>query len=229
MLIIGKAPYLRCPRAASVLFVCILGLSVAACGGQSGTSKSVSASPSSADSLVPLRMLNPKPTRAYEIRMEVEDAPRPFANIEGVAQYDVQNPQCGDINPVIGAIPPIRSNEVVQLRKISEREYVGVVYADRIMDEDYYGNGVCHWALTEVRVALRGMDTPESSRFVATMPAEMIQAGGEEKKYYWTGYYPRAERTEGFPDYGEADLSQIPESKHGEFFIMSLTSRGLPE
>lgn len=217
------------PGAALTLAACMLILSTTACGGQSRMSEPMNASSTPADEPVPLRTLNPNPVHAYEIRVLIDDPPGPFASISGVAQYDVQNPGCGDIDPFIGAIPPIRSNEVIELRKVSDREYAGVIYSDRILDEDYYGNGVCHWKLVEARIILRGDASPESTRFVADLPAEAIESQGEQRRYFWKGYYPRA-RMDGYVELGGTDLdklkSRVTDDQKDEFFSVVMTARG---
>ena len=83
----------------------------------------------------PLRKLNPAPKRGYVITMTLKDAPGPFASIEGVAQYTVENSaECGKKIPIAGVFPRISTNEPFVLTRVSESEYRGIVYADLVLD-----------------------------------------------------------------------------------------------
>jgi hypothetical protein len=171
----------------------------------------------------PRRKLNPAPQRAYRITLTVADAPGPFASVEGVAQYDVGNDdQCGKRIEWAGVTPRITSNEPFELSRVSDTEYEGVIYADRILDEDYHGNGVCHWELTEVRARLRATGDATETRFVPDIVAEQVFAQQRVRKYFWSGYYPRAANSENYPELGTPDLSGVPADKKHEFFAITL-------
>ncbi|MFB5204607.1 DUF502 domain-containing protein, partial [Stenotrophomonas sp. 3diitr2024] len=43
----------------------------------------------------------------------------------------------------------------VELRKVADGEYRGTLYVDRMLDEDYYGRGVCHWEFTGAGAMLK--------------------------------------------------------------------------
>ncbi|WZB75737.1 hypothetical protein WJ972_06020 [Achromobacter insuavis] len=132
----------------------------------------------------PLRKLNPAPTQAYEIRLilaQVADLPAgadrqaPFAEVAGTAQFDVGNAAgCGKSDPRIGQVPTLSSHEPFRMTRVSATEYVGTIHADQLVDEDYYGRGVCHWKLTEVRVALRAGTDPADTRFVSALAARQV-------------------------------------------------------
>lgn len=182
----------------------------------------------------PLRKLNPAPTQAYEIRLTLAnasdlssaaDGKSPFTVIEGTVQFDASNgARCGKSNALSGHVPTLSSHETFRLSRISPTEYVGTVYADMLIDEDYHGRGVCHWALTEARVALRARADIADTRFVAGLPAKKVLAGGTEARYFWKGYYPRFENGQ-HSDYGRSQLDAVPADKVNEFFTVTLTSR----
>ena len=108
----------------------------------------------------PLRKLNPAPTQAYEIRLTLAnasdlssatDGKSPFAVVEGTAQFDASNgARCGKSNALSGHVPTLSSHEPFRLSRLSATEYVGTVYADMLLDEDYYGRGVCHLSLIHI-------------------------------------------------------------------------------
>jgi len=182
----------------------------------------------------PLRKLNPAPTQAYEIRLTLAnasdvssaaDGKSPFTVVEGTVQFDASNgARCGKSNALSGHVPTLSSHEPFRLSRISATEYVGTVYADMLIDEDYYGRGVCHWALTETRVALRARADSADTRFVAGLPAKKVLAGGTQARYFWKGYYPRFEDGQ-HADYGTDQLNAVPADKVNEFFTATLTAR----
>lgn len=174
----------------------------------------------------PRRKLNPAPQRAYRITLTIADAPGPFASVEGVAQYDVSNDdQCGKRIEWAGVTPRITSNETFELFKVSETEYEGTVYGDQILDENYYGNGVCHWELTEVRARLRATGDETETRFVPDIVAGQVFAQQSVTKYFWSGYYPRAANSENYPEFGAPDLSSVPADRRNEFFTITMAAK----
>ena len=182
----------------------------------------------------PLRKLNPAPTQAYEIRLtlaQVADLPAgadrqaPFAEVAGTAQFDVGNAAgCGKSDPRIGQVPTLSSHEPFRMTRVSATEYVGTIHADQLVDEDYYGRGVCHWKLTEVRVALRAGTDPADTRFVSALAARQVLAGQAQTRHFWKGYYPRYGQG-GSGDFGRQDLASVPADQRNAFFTTTLTAR----
>ncbi|MBD7989699.1 hypothetical protein [Ochrobactrum quorumnocens] len=184
----------------------------------------------------PLRKLNPNPKRAYEIRMKLENvsyissADRGgalFATVEGTMQFDVSNAaRCGKTRWLAGNVPVISSHEPFRLSPISATEYVGTVYTDMILDEDYYGRGVCHWQMTEARVALSARNQANATRFVAGLSAQKMRAGDTQRRYFWKGYYPQFEQGE-FADYGISQLSTVEKNKRDQYFTITLSAKAV--
>jgi hypothetical protein len=155
----------------------------------------------------------------------VADGKSPFAEVEGTVQFDASNgARCGKSNAPSGHVPTLSSHEPFRLSRLSATEYVGTVYADMLLDEDYYGRGVCHWALTGARVALRARTDIADTRFVAGLPAKEVLAGGTQARYFWKGYYPRFEVGQ-HSDYGTNQLDAVRADKLNEFFTVTLTAR----
>lgn len=174
----------------------------------------------------PLRKLNPQPKRAYTITMTLADAPGPFASVEGVAHYSVTNSaECGRKIPIAGAFPSISTSELFTLTRVSDTEYVGTVYADLIVDEDYFGRGICRWEFTSVSMHLRATTNDGDTRFIPNIHADAVLALGSDTKYFWKARYPRVEDYDGFPVFGETSLASVPESRRGEFFTITLAAK----
>lgn len=173
----------------------------------------------------PLRKINPAPKRGYVITMTLKDAPGPFASIEGVAQYDVENSaECGKKLPVAGAFPRISTSEPFKLIRVSGEEFRGTVYADLVLDEDYYGHGFCRWKFASVSVHLSATADEADASFIPSIDSESVISSGSEVRYYWKSRYPRVADYDGFPVFGERSLDGLPDEKRSEFFMISLAS-----
>ncbi|SOD56778.1 hypothetical protein SAMN06296416_1114 [Pseudoxanthomonas wuyuanensis] len=172
----------------------------------------------------PLRKLNPNPQRAYTVTMKIEGAPGPFAVVEGVAHYEVENRECGRYLKFAGTFPRMTSSETFEMTRISENEYRGMVYADLILDEDYFGRGVCRWKFIGMDGFLRATADERDTRFRPGMNDDEVYAQKSETKHFWSGYYPRA-NSENFAEFGDRTLDTVPEDKHHEFFAITLSSR----
>jgi len=148
------------------------------------------ASPANADKPVELK-IRPRPQQAYRIVMTIENAPGPFGLIEGSAQYDVVNyHECGKINRVAGVASRVTTNPPIQWEKLSDTEYAATVYADLMVDEDYYGRGLCRWTFTQVRARLKATGADSETRFVPGITPDDIQKGNSLTWYFWKGGYP---------------------------------------
>jgi len=222
------SPNRRVPRyrLAAAAAACVVLLPIAACTGQNHESAAMNAiAASSTDA--PVRKLNPDAQRAYQIRVVLSSPPGPFASVSGVAQYNVSNAgKCAKGDPIVGNVPVLTENVPFELSKVSETEYTGVIYQDRLQDEDYHGHGACHWELNEARVVLRATGDDADARFVSGIPSEEVDAEGSRVRYFWSGYYPRSDM-ENFPVYGQKDLESVPEDKRDEFFTVTMTAQAV--
>ncbi len=226
---------LRFPSAPALrLALFALTLLAAGCGGPGHADTPSKVAATSTAPKPALRKLNPAPAQAYEIRLTLAnvsdlasaaDGKSAFTVVEGTVQFDARNAaRCGKSNALSGHVPTMSSHESFRLSRISATEYVGIVYADMLLDEDYYGRGVCHWTLTEARVAMRAREDAADTRFVADLPAQKVFAGGTQTHNFWKGYYPRFEQGQ-HTDYGRGQLDSVSADKRGEFFTMTLTAR----
>lgn len=172
-----------------------------------------------------LAKLNPAPKQAYELVLTLKDAPGPFAIVEGVAQYDVSNYEdCGRIIWSTGTASRITSQEPVELRKVSDGEYRGTLYVDRMLDEDYYGRGVCHWEFTGAGAMLKATGAEEETRFLTFVKAEPLTEGKTHTLYYPDAAYPRAPLAANYPATGKADPADYVAELQGKLFTMSLSA-----
>lgn len=173
----------------------------------------------------PLRKLNPNPKRAYLITMRVEGAPGPFAVLEGVAHYEVENIECGRYLKFAGTFPGMGSSETFDMSRISETEYQGTVYTDLILDEDYFGRGVCRWKFIGMDGFLRATSDKRTTRFRPWVDDDEVYSQKSVTTYFWKERYPREEGYDNFAEFGDETLDSVPLDKRHEFFTITLTSR----
>ncbi|KAF1718811.1 hypothetical protein CSC75_18085 [Pseudoxanthomonas wuyuanensis] len=173
----------------------------------------------------PLRKINPNPKRAYVITMKIEGAPGPFAVVEGVAHYEVENRECGRYLKFAGTFPRMTSSETFEMTRISENEYRGMVYADLILDEDYFGRGVCRWKFIGTDGFLRATADERDTRFRPGMNDDEVYAQKSVTTYFWKERYPRSQ-TEDFPSFGYTDRTRFaPHILDNDLFTITLVSQ----
>jgi hypothetical protein len=170
---------------------------------------------------------NPNPKRAYRIVMEVENAPGPFAVVQGAAQYDVTNEEgCGEFRAMAGGYNREVNHVALQWERLSDTSFATTVYADLMLDEDYFGRGPCRWKFTHANASLSATGAKDETMFQPDITAEEIESKQTAKWFHWKGYYPRSEHGD-FVDYGHKVLDRVPSERRGEFFAVILTATEL--
>ena len=172
--------------------------------------------------------LNPQPKQGYEITMTLADVPGPFTSMLGLVHYEMVNSEC---------LPPPKNKRgynrymmhdvPFELTRVSETEYTGMVYADGILDEDYYGHGICRWQLIRAQVHLKATSTPGETVFDATISAERLLAEKTEKNYYSKKFYTRHPGSKSDTlTFGHPDVTMLPpQSMEKDFFTVTLASK----
>lgn len=174
---------------------------------------------------------NPNPKQAYRIEMRIENAPGPFGWVDGAADYNVLNySECGKINRIAGVIPQIRTGPEIKWTPKGDGVYETVVYADRLVDEDYFGRGVCRWAMTGARAILMATGAEIENSFVPYLSAEDMAANRSRTYYYWRGHYPFRSPPpadgKGYSWSGEEDREEYKPELRDELFSVTLTAKG---
>ncbi|WP_436302818.1 hypothetical protein [Stenotrophomonas rhizophila] len=222
-----------------VLTICLVTLLITACSRTENTmSHDLSTDAAEADvenGGRGLAKLNPQPRQAFEVVLKLHNAPGPFERIEAVAQYDVANEaECGRINPATGTAGRITSQEPVALKRVADDEYHGTVYLDRMLDEDYYGRGVCQWKFSGTGALLKATGAHEETRFLTFIDAERFTAGDTLTLYYPRVDYPRAAPVKGpygmtsiedYPDSGNEDPTDYVPELRDALFSISLSAK----
>lgn len=177
----------------------------------------------------------PDPQRAYRIVMTIADAPGPFAQVEASTRYDAVNEEeCGQLSSIPGAegiASHVSTQPRVQLEKLSDTTYAATVYADRMVDEDYFGRGVCHWKFSYVSAMLRATGDEKETRFLPTIEAEEIAAGKTVTWYFWKGGYPvdtpLPSDGKGFADFGYRSIEKFKPELRDQLFSVTLAAKEL--
>lgn len=94
--------------------------------------------------------LNPSPQQRYEITLVIKDPPGEISSVKGSAQFDVKDKECMPMtDPIAGVWKHTSFSQPVTFHG-DGNTHVGYVYADQVLDEDYFGLGKCEWSLTGV-------------------------------------------------------------------------------
>jgi len=189
------------------------------------------ASPANADKSVELKV-RPRPQQAYRIVMTIENAPGPFAQIVGSARYDVVNYKaCGELSRIRGAegvASRIETQPEVRMERLSDNTYAATVYADLMIDEDYYGRGTCRWKFSYFSALLRATGDERETRFLPSIDAEDIASGKHVTKYFWKGGYPMdmplPSSGIGYADFGYASPTRFKPEIRDQLFTITLES-----
>lgn len=172
----------------------------------------------------------PHPQQAYRLTMTIENAPGPFGMVRGAVQYNVKNYRdCGRVNPEVGAPTDIVYLPERHWQQTAPNVYETTVHADGMLDEDYYGKGICHWELRGASALLRATGDERETRFLPAMDYEEIFAEKTKVLYFWNGRYPTDNPPpsdgKGFPDFGDINLGKVPPQQQNEFFKVTLSAR----
>jgi hypothetical protein len=102
--------------------------------------------------------------------------------------------------------------------------FAATVYLDALLDEDYYGNGVCRWTLTSVGPWVMATGSPVETLFDTDLSSEQLLAEQPVQLFYWKGYYPRS-KVDGFKTWGNSTREQFAPEARDNLFSMTLTPK----
>ncbi|MDO9253227.1 MAG: hypothetical protein Q7U48_16980 [Hydrogenophaga sp.] len=170
-----------------------------------------------------LYRLNPTPRQGYEIVLTIQDAPGPFKKMGWSALY-----QAKGCNYVVNDFAGVRGEPehtvVLPFTERPDGSYAATVYLDAMLDEDYYGNGVCQWQMVGVGAGVMATGTPAESSFRASLQPDQVVAEQPVQLFYWKGYYPRS-KTDGFRTWGNNTREKFALEARDNLFSMTLTPK----
>lgn len=208
--------------------VLALGLSLAvaltACGTAAMQSKAPTPSLDVKDRQPPRPQIkrNPHPV-AYDITVTIENAPGPFGVVKAAMQYEVLEDSC---RPDLGGMAGTRASLLewvpVELRHVSGTTYRGVIYDNLLVDEDYYGLGVCHWSLVTVQFKLQAGVSDNETRFSHHVFHDDLVSKSKVRAHFWRGDYPEVETIPRMLIPGEEDSGKFKPEYRDELFTLDL-------
>jgi len=172
----------------------------------------------------PVPRRNPQAV-AYEVTFDIRDAPGPFADVHASFGYDVSSPLC---LPRLGGMSGTRVDAHqsfdVALEQIGPSTYRGIVYDDLLVDEDYYGLGVCHWALTSVGIGFSATGAKGETRFSEGMLRDKLVALTTQRSYFERRFYPRA-AIDDMPVGGVRDIGRFKPEVRNDLFSLEISAK----
>ena len=168
---------------------------------------------------------NPSPKQRYDITMTIADAPGPFESVQWYADYEA--PNCLFILDRFAGVTSRPSYRMpVHFRKVDGSTYVGAVHLDAMLDDDYFGDGVCHWKLGAVSIYLKATGTAAETNFLAGMGLDEVLEQKAVTAYSMKQSYPQDQTIEGFSEFGERDRSKFaPYITGNDLFTITLTPK----
>ena len=167
---------------------------------------------------------NPQPKQAYRITIEIKNAPGPFESVEGFARYVA--PECHYISNHLAGVPSIPEEMVpISYAKLSDSMYEAIVYLDAMLDEDYFGNGVCHWELAIADIRFSRTGSNDESKFIASIHGDIIRSEGTELSYLQRAFYPEDSQIKDLQVFGRTDRQNMASTlSDQDLFTISMIS-----
>jgi hypothetical protein len=135
-----------------------------------------------------LYRLNPAPQEGYEVTLKIENAPGPFKQIRWSAMY-----QAKGCNYVVNEFAGVRGEpeKVLELpfKEQADGSYLATVYLDAMLDEDYYGNGVCKWEMTSVGANGAPTGSPDEAWLGGELNLEAVKGESSQAWFYPRSWY----------------------------------------
>lgn len=159
------------------------------------------------------------PQLRYDITVTITDSPGLFEIAEGSAYYEAKN--C-TFKVVQGVYFHPDYKVPIKLHKQNDTTYVGSVYLDAMLDEDYFGQDKCQWQMTSMSVTLKATGANEETRFSPSLMQSQIIQLAPVKYYFWKGRYPKS-KTPDFPSFGETNIEKYKPEIRNDLFTITLS------
>lgn len=144
--------------------------------------------------------LNPEPKQPYRIKVKINNAPGPMKPINDMyIGYAARN--CSyTISRLAGAKASPEKNIPIKMNLVGHDEYEVLFYADAVLDEDYFGEGVCQWKPENFGASFKATGKKEETEFNISDVMENLEKEKTLTKYYWKRGYPYDKNEDGLPD-----------------------------
>lgn len=166
---------------------------------------------------------NPQPREHYRMTLRIgNDAPGPFDEVSALVSYRATNPNCAPLTPISGVRMTPEKDLRPPLTKVDEHTYRAEFYLDRLIDEDYYGEGVCHWELMSANFST----ALKRNYFTVSRVYSEIRKGHLDVTHYFPDYWYFNPSPTPFGVVGEENRQQYKEPD--KTFSLSLHLERLP-
>ena len=141
--------------------------------------------------------LNPHPKQAYRLRIKINDAPGPLVSMNDTYIRYMARDCSYVINHIEGVTSHPRKYVDIPLRQVGKDEYEASFYFDAVQDEDYFGEGVCHWKPDGFGGTFKATGKEEETGFTISDVMRNLLEKKTLTKYYWKGGYPYYKNQDG--------------------------------
>ena len=209
------------PMTALITAAVFSALSLNACG---GSEKSMSIQEQTEARF----QLNPHPKQAYRLKIKINDAPGPLVSMNNTYVRYMARDCSYVINHIEGVTSHPRKYVDIPLRQVGKNEYEASFYFDAVQDEDYFGEGVCHWKPDGFGGTFKATGKEEETGFTISDVMRNLLEKKTLTKYYWKWSYPYFTREDGsispdFVNFGITSPELYSAEEHKEMFTITVT------
>ena len=172
--------------------------------------------------------LNPHPKQAYRLKIKINDAPGPLVSMNNTYIRYMARDCSYVINHIEGVTSHPRKYVDIPLRQVDKNEYEASFYFDAVQDEDYFGEGVCHWKPDGFGGTFKATGKEEETGFTISDVMRNLLEKKTLTKYYWKWSYPYFTREDGsispdFVNFGITSPELYSAEEHKEMFTITVT------
>ena len=172
--------------------------------------------------------LNPHPKQAYRLKIKINDAPGPLVSMNNTYIRYMARDCSYVINHIEGVTSHPRKYVDIPLRQVGKNEYEASFYFDAVQDEDYFGEGVCHWKPDGFGGTFKATGKEEETGFTISEVMRNLLEKKTLTKYYWKWSYPYFTREDGsispdFVNFGITSPELYSAEEHKEMFTITVT------
>ena len=172
--------------------------------------------------------LNPHPKQAYRLKIKINDAPGPLVSMNNTYVRYMARDCSYVINHIEGVTSHPRKYVDIPLRQVGKNEYEASFYFDAVQDEDYFGEGICHWKPDGFGGTFKATGKEEETGFTISDVMRNLLEKKTLTNYYWKWSYPYFTREDGsispdFVNFGITSPELYSAEEHKEMFTITVT------
>jgi hypothetical protein len=156
------------------------------------------------------------PKKSYALTVNFSGLPGSISDLVATADYVVDNVECVPPQKISGARLRPEHSQKLTLQRVDNNRFATMIHADALQDEDYFGLGVCHWALNWATIRFQSQTT----KFVGAISIDQIQAGSPVEQHYLASDFGKKPEP-AVAVFGEE--TDIFRAEAGPRFILTLT------